>query len=179
MRLALHTFICCCVFTTVLPLVKGATGERNSSLKKRFKVWLQSRTKRDLGNSLVTANEECPDVVSVANVGPQQGEDAKTVSPPSSFGLNIRPRRSTSSKQSGCVLVTCIYQDLFHRLHTISNNQKEATAPKEKIGVNGYGRRRRRSFLEVTQLALQTGRQRRSIEAASKECLAAEIEDSS
>ncbi|XP_071347180.1 pro-adrenomedullin isoform X2 [Trachinotus anak] len=163
MRLALHTVICCCVFTMVLPLVKGATGELNSSLKKRFKVWLQSRMKRDLGNSLVTANEKYSEI----HVGPQQGENAKTVSPLLSFGLKIRNRRS-SSKASGCVLGTCVFHDLIHQLHKMSNNdQKEANAPASKISCTGYGRRRR-SLPDVTLLALQTGRQRRSTEAASK-----------
>ncbi|XP_070687276.1 pro-adrenomedullin [Pempheris klunzingeri] len=175
MRLTLHTVICCCIFTTVLPLVKGATGELNTSLKKRFRVWLQSRMKRDLHHSLVTSEEQCSDI----HVGPQQDENAKTDSPETSFGLHIRPRRSMSSKSSGCVLVTCAYHDLLYRLHQISSNkQKEVNAPEKKLSSNGYGRRRR-SLQDVTQLALQIGRQRRSTEAASKECLAAEIEDNS
>ncbi|XP_040893779.1 pro-adrenomedullin [Toxotes jaculatrix] len=160
MRLYLHTVICCCVFTTVLPLVKGATGELNSSLKKRFKVLLQSRMKRDLGNSLVTANEQYSDI----HIG-QQRKVAKTVSPPLSFGLNIRPRRSTSPKQVGCVLVTCVYHDLLDRIIKI-NSPKESCAPKHKIGSNGYGRRRRRSLQDVTQLALQT--EGRSTEAGQR-----------
>ncbi|XP_019934391.1 pro-adrenomedullin-like [Paralichthys olivaceus] len=154
MRLALHTIICCCVFTTVLPLVKDATEELNSSLKKRFKVWLQSHAKRDLGSSLVTANEQISDV----HVGPQQGENAKTASTQLSFGLNGRSRRSTSSKQSSCLLVTCVYHDLFHRLHKIKNSQRDTNAPENKIGAKGYGRRRRRSLLYVTQPALHVGR---------------------
>ncbi|XP_023253128.1 ADM-like [Seriola lalandi dorsalis] len=163
MRLALQTVICCCVFTMVLPLVKGATGELNSSLKKRFKIWLQGRMKRDLGNSLVTANERHSDI----HVGPQQGENAKAVSPSLSFGLKFRPRRS-SSKASGCVLGTCVYHDLIHQLHKIRNNdQKEPKAPPEKIGCTGYGRRRR-SLLDVSQFALQSGRQRRSTEAGQQ-----------
>ncbi|TDH09940.1 hypothetical protein EPR50_G00091320 [Perca flavescens] len=169
MKLVLHTVICCCVFTTVLPLVKDATGQINTSLKKRLRVWLQSRIKRDLCNSLLTANEQHSDV------GPQQDKIAKNVSPPSSFGLNIRRRRSTSTKSSGCVLVTCSYHDLLYRLHQINNKQKEANAPENKLGSTGYGRRRRRSLLDVAQLTLQTGR--RSTEAASKVSLAAEIED--
>nr|XP_046251169.1 pro-adrenomedullin [Scatophagus argus] len=172
MRLALHTVICCCVFTSVLPLVKGATGELNTSLKKRFRVWLQSRTKRDLQSSLLTVN----DCYSDTHVGSQQHGHTITVSPPSSFGLNIRPRRSASSKSSGCVLVTCAYHDLLYRLHQINNRQKQSNAPETKIGSNGYGRRRR-SLQDVTQLALQTGRQSGSPEAAFKVSLAAETED--
>ncbi|XP_035497450.1 pro-adrenomedullin [Scophthalmus maximus] len=165
MRLALHTVICCCVFTMVLPLVKGATGELNSSQKKRFKVWLQSRMKRDLGNSLVTANEQYSDI----HVGPQQGKNEKTVSTPLSFGLNSRPRRSASSKPSSCVLGTCVYHDLLHILHKINNDQREPIAPENKIGSEGYGRRRRRrSLLDVTELVLQTVRQGRGTEAGQR-----------
>ncbi|XP_039987823.1 pro-adrenomedullin [Xiphias gladius] len=163
MRLVLHAVIVCCVFTTFLPLVKSATGELNSGLKKRFKVWLQGRMTRDLGSSLVAANEQYSGI----HAGPQQGKNAKTVSLPLSFGLNFRPRRSASSKPSGCVLVTCAYHDLLHRLHKMSNIETEAVAPKDKMGSNGYGRRRR-SILDVAQFAFQTGRQRRRIEAGHR-----------
>ncbi|KAG8012349.1 hypothetical protein GBF38_020071 [Nibea albiflora] len=159
MRLTLHTVICCCVFITVLPLVKGATGELNTSLKKRFKVWLQSRVKRDL-NSLVTSSEQCSDI----HVGPQQGGSSTTDSPPSSSGLNVRSRRSTSS---GCALVTCIYHDLVHRLHQVKSEEEKPNAPEGKISPKGYGRRRR-SVQDVIQLALQTGR--RSTEAGQRLC---------
>uniref|UniRef100_A0A3Q3JDR9 Adrenomedullin n=1 Tax=Monopterus albus TaxID=43700 RepID=A0A3Q3JDR9_MONAL len=145
MRLALHTVICCCVFTLVLPLVQDATGELNSSLKKRFKVWLQSRMKRDLHSSLGT------------------DENAKMISPPSRFGLNSRPRRSSSSRSSkpfGCILPTCVYHDLLDLLYKI-NKEKETKAPESKIGSKGYGRRRR-SLLDVAQLPLQTRREGRS-----------------
>ncbi|KAG7215728.1 hypothetical protein INR49_021973, partial [Caranx melampygus] len=102
MRLALHTVICCCVFTMVLPLGKGSTEDLNSSLKKRFKEWLQTHMKRDLGNILMTADEKYSDM----HVGLQQGDSAKMSPPPLSIGLKIRPRRSTS-KASGCALGTC------------------------------------------------------------------------
>ncbi|XP_075945913.1 pro-adrenomedullin [Anarhichas minor] len=172
MRLALQTVICCCVLTTLLPLLKGTAGELNTSLKKRFKVWLQSRVKRDLCSSLVTANEQHSDVT----VGPQQDEDAKGVSPPPSFGQHVRSRRSTSNKSSGCKFVTCVYHDLLHRLHQI--NELKSCAPGNKMGSKGYGRRRR-SLLDAAQLALRTVRQRRSTEAASNVSLAAEIQDNS
>ncbi|XP_036962303.1 uncharacterized protein admb isoform X2 [Acanthopagrus latus] len=112
MRLALQTVICCCVFTTVLPLVKGATEDLNTGLKKRFRVWMQSRMKRDLSNNLMTAREQHPDI----HVEQHQDGNEKIVAPPSSFGVKIRAKRLTSSKSSGCALVTCAYQDLLHRL---------------------------------------------------------------
>ncbi|XP_068169719.1 pro-adrenomedullin [Antennarius striatus] len=149
MRLAVHTVICCCVFTTMLPLVKGARGDINTSMKRRFRLWLQNRVKN---SSLATANEQHSDL----HVGSKQDEDAKAVSPPSSFGLKVRAKRTASSKSSGCVLITCAYQDLLHRLHQINNWQKEANAPEKKISSKGYGRRRR-SAQEVNQAASQTG----------------------
>ncbi|XP_031587743.1 pro-adrenomedullin [Oreochromis aureus] len=160
MRLFLHTIICCCVFTTVLPLVKGARGETNTSLRKRSRVWLQSHMKRDLRSRLVTGDDQYFS-------GPQQDRLAKTLPTPSSFGLNIRSRRSTSS-QSGCFLITCIYHDLFHRLVQIKKNEKtDTTAPTSKIGRNGYGRRRR-SLLDATQLVLETGTHRWSTETGQR-----------
>uniref|UniRef100_UPI003AAD2E11 pro-adrenomedullin isoform X1 n=1 Tax=Centroberyx gerrardi TaxID=166262 RepID=UPI003AAD2E11 len=171
MRLALQTVICCCVFTTVLPMVKGATGDFNSSLKKssavcgRFRVWLQSRMKRDLRSGLATAAEQDPET----HVGPQQKGGAETLAPPSNFGLNIRSKRSTvtSAKKAGCVLVTCTFHDLVHRLYQFNDSGKEASAPEDKIRSTGYGRRRRRrSLLDAAQLALRTGERQRSVGAA-------------
>ncbi|KAM3870100.1 pro-adrenomedullin [Diretmus argenteus] len=153
MRLALQTVICCCVFTAVLPLVKGATGDFNSSLKKRFRVWLQSRVKRDLRSGSVTAPERDPEL----RVGPRQMAGAETLALPSSLALSIRSRRSTvtSSKKSGCLLVTCTVHDLIHRVHLFNSNiGKEINAPEDKIRSTGYGRRRR-SLQDVAQLALQ------------------------
>ncbi|KAF7648763.1 hypothetical protein LDENG_00152270 [Lucifuga dentata] len=147
MRFAMQTLICCCIFMLVLPLVRGAARDLNTSLKKRFRVWLQSRMRRDLC-SRVTVSKRCPDL----HVEPQQGQDAESLTPPSSIQL-IRSRRSvtTSSKSPGCVLVTCSYHDLIHRLHLFNNKHKEASAPEEKIGFKGYGRRRR-SLLDAIQL---------------------------
>ncbi|XP_068452719.1 pro-adrenomedullin [Clinocottus analis] len=176
MRLALHAVICCCVFTAVLPLASGTAGERDAGLKKRFKVWLQSRVKRDLCNRSATADELRSDV----HVEPQEDENATSVSPPISCGLLIRSMRSTSTKSSGCKLVTCVYNDLLHRLHQIK--QLKPCVPEHKIGSKGYGRRRRRRRSlpdAAAQLALRTERPRRSPEAASKVSSAAEIRENS
>lgn len=164
MRLALHTVICCCVFTTVLPLVKGATEELNTSLKKRFRVCPQRRMKRDQHSSLETANEQLSDIL----VGPQQDGDANIVLIPSSIWVKIRPRRSASSKSSGCFLVTCSYHDLISQLYQFNNTQRQVKAPDEKIGSRGYGRRRRRSLKDVTQLGLLKGGRRWNTEAGQR-----------
>ncbi|KAM3608759.1 uncharacterized protein V6R79_004237 [Siganus canaliculatus] len=169
MRLTLHTIICCCVFTTVLPLVKGTTGEFNTSLKKRFREWSQNRMKRDVHNNFVTANEHLSD----NQAGRQEEGDAKNVALPAR--LNLRLRRSPSSK---CALITCAYHDLLHQLYHFNHDEKQANAPDVKISSKGYGRRRR-SLQRIIQLIPCAARQRRSTEAASKaSCLAAETEDS-
>ncbi|TNN77238.1 ADM protein [Liparis tanakae] len=149
MGLALHAVICCCVLTAVLPLVSGAAN--STSPKNGFKVWRESRVKRDLCNGSAAAEERRPDV----DVAPRQDEDPKGVSPtsppppPPCFGLHVRSRRSTSGKASGCKFVTCVYHDLLHRLHQI--NEMKSCAPGKKISSRGYGRRRRRrrSLLQI------------------------------
>ncbi|KAM7415115.1 hypothetical protein PAMA_019779 [Pampus argenteus] len=105
--------------------------------------------RRDQRNSLETASEEYSDI----RIGPQQHGNADNVFLPSSFGLNIRSRRS-SPKSSGCALSTCSYNDLIYRLHLINNKEITPTAPEKKMRSNGYGRRRRRSLLDVIQPAL-------------------------
>ncbi|CAJ1056149.1 ADM-like [Xyrichtys novacula] len=162
MKLALQTVICCCVFTTVLPLVEGATEELNTSLKKRLKVWLHGRMKRDLRDSLLTADELCAEILN----GPQQGDTENNVSPSPSTGLDNRPRRSASSKSAGCVLITCSYHDLLYKLHQL-NSKVTVSAPKDKLDPTGYGRRRR-SLLDGVQLALKTGRERRGATAGHR-----------
>ncbi|XP_028287280.1 ADM [Parambassis ranga] len=158
MRLSLHTVICCCwVFTTVLPLVEGAPAEPDTSLRKRYREWLQSHTKRDLHNNLVAPNEPSSGI----QVGPEQGSPATSVSPPLSFGPNVRPKRSTS----GCALVTCLTHDLADRLHQIKRGQTGVCAPEKKMGSGGYGRRRRHSDPETTP---QTGKQRCNTEDIDK-----------
>ncbi|KAF3706180.1 ADM Adrenomedullin [Channa argus] len=162
MRLFLHTIVCCCLLTMVLPLVKGAKEELNSSLKKRFKLWLQVHMKRDPHSSLVPAKDQFDGIHDETH----QDENANIPSSPPSIEQHIRFRRSASSKKAGCLLGTCAYHDLIHGVFEYSK-PKDATAPKEKMGSGGYGRRRR-SLLEALQLALQTRTQRRSIEAGQQ-----------
>ncbi|XP_075993795.1 uncharacterized protein admb [Genypterus blacodes] len=151
MRLALQTLLCCCVFTLLLPLVRGATGEK----KKRFRVWPQSRVRRDLQEDLEAVREICQQVHAEATQEPEE-PGAQSVQ------LDSRSRRSpmASSKSMGCVLVTCYYQDLLHRLQIFNDVRKEARAPGDKIGSGGYGRRRR-SLPDSAQPGLRTGRRRR------------------
>lgn len=164
MKLALQTVICCCVFTTVLPLVQGATEELNTSLKKRLRVLLHSRMRRDLPDGLVTLDDLCAEILKEK----QQNEIENSVSPSPSSGIDSRSRRSASSRSAGCVLVTCSYHDLLFKLHQITNRQTDANAPEKKIGSHGYGRRRRRSLLDLVQLAPEKKGQRRGHRASHR-----------
>ncbi|XP_037307551.2 pro-adrenomedullin [Pungitius pungitius] len=133
MRLALQAALCCCALSALLPARGAAAGELDRRPEERLKARLQSRVERDVG--LRTASDQrLPD---------GQEENATSVSPPPSCGLLIRSRRSTS-KPSGCQLVTCVYHDLIFQLHQI--HQIKSCAPVRKIGPGGYGRRRRRSL---------------------------------
>ncbi|XP_034031742.1 ADM [Thalassophryne amazonica] len=151
MRLVMHTVICCCVLIVVLPLGNSVTRDANTGLKKRLRVWLQTRVKRDQHSSLGTICEQCPDVQDV----PQRNMTTETLPTSSSFGLKVRSRRSAA----GCVLITCGINVLIHRLNHFSNHKKQPSAPKRKVDAGGYGRRRRRSLMDP-HAGLQTGQRR-------------------
>ncbi|XP_041692556.1 pro-adrenomedullin-like [Coregonus clupeaformis] len=131
MKVALQTIICGCVLATVLPLVKGTKAGLNSNMKKRFRGWLQSRTRADLHSSSA--------VDSGILSGPGQREETD------SSVFHSRSRRSivTSVKRPGCSLGTCTLHELVHRLHILNNRLKDNRAPEDKISSQGYGRRRR------------------------------------
>lgn len=62
----------------------------------------------------------------------------------SSTGLNIRSKRSASTRVSGCFLITCLSHDLIDKMFQMgTKGHTEIKAPAEKLGSNGYGRRRR------------------------------------
>ncbi|XP_061578408.1 pro-adrenomedullin-like isoform X2 [Cololabis saira] len=134
MRLSFCTVICCCVLTAALPPVRGE--EPGSTLRRRFKVWLQTHMRRDSPAGPVGADEDAD-----PRVGPPPRDGDAALPPSSSVGANVRSRRS--SKPSGCLLITCLFHDLVHQVHEVTNTQKVRCAPKDKIGSKGYGRRRR------------------------------------
>ncbi|KAM9807656.1 pro-adrenomedullin-like [Neosynchiropus ocellatus] len=125
MRQTLHTLICCCVFSVALPVERGAAEDVNPSLRKRFRVWLQSHIRR-------------PDTGDI-QAGPLT--DGTTLQSSTDVVHSIQKR--SAMKLSGCVLFACSYHDLLHRLYQITNKQRDATAPEKKMGSGGYGRRRR------------------------------------
>uniref|UniRef100_A0A8C5EMF2 Pro-adrenomedullin n=1 Tax=Gouania willdenowi TaxID=441366 RepID=A0A8C5EMF2_GOUWI len=151
MQLSVRTIICCCVFITVLPPGKGATEKPPSSLDKMFTEYLHVFIKKYLCNSFITDTEETLN----SDDGPQLTPSSSASSAPP-----MRTKRSGPFQSSGCLLITCIYHDLFDRLYQLNTKQKEEKAPPKKLGVHGYGRRRRRSLLDVVHLGLCRERQR-------------------
>lgn len=156
MRLSVPAVLCCCLLSSVLPRVPGAPQEPSSSLRKRFRLWMQSRMKRDV--STVAADQQRSDL----HVGPEPDGPPNPPKPLLGWGLISRTRRSPSSKSSGCFLMTCAYPELFYRVHAAANTEKKNNVPENKMGQNGYGRRRRRrrSLPEGPERLLRTARQR-------------------
>ncbi|XP_071007386.1 pro-adrenomedullin-like [Oncorhynchus clarkii lewisi] len=143
---------------TVLPLVKGTKVDLNSNMKKRFRVWLQSRTREDFQSS------------SAVNSGILSGPGQRGETDPSVFHSRSRRSIVTSVKRPGCSLGTCSLHDLAHRLHILNNKLKVNRAPEDKISSQGYGRRRRSPQplpQRYATLSLQAGRVRLN---CSREC---------
>ncbi|XP_052336712.1 uncharacterized protein LOC118358759 [Oncorhynchus keta] len=145
---------------TVLPLVKGTKVDLNSNMKKRFRVWSQSRTREDFQSS------------SAVNSGILSGPGQREETDPSVFHSRSRRSIVTSVKRPGCSLGTCSLHDLAHRLHILNNKLKVNRAPEDKISSQGYGRRRRRRSPQslpqrYATLSLQAGRVRLN---CSREC---------
>ncbi|KAM4552919.1 uncharacterized protein admb [Fundulus diaphanus] len=154
MRFSLHTVICCCVFTTMVPLIRGGPGDPHGHQKKRFREWLQSHMSRDPHIQLSAAKVQ-------TSVESSQNKDGKTSLQSASFGADIRSRRSP-----GCQLATCVIHDMIDKIQ-YSNRPARPCAPKDKIGGFGYGRRRRTA--DNPQLTVQTERPRTSSEAPQQD----------
>lgn len=88
----------------------------------------------------------------------------KYVSLCSSSALKIRQKRA------GCLLVTCAYNDLLHRLLLISNREIDSKAPQAKINATGYGRRRRHAPQDSAESELQTTGTQQGSAAAGQLC---------
>ncbi|KAG7279033.1 hypothetical protein CRUP_001974 [Coryphaenoides rupestris] len=134
---SLHTFICCCLFSSVLALERNSKTDADTILKKRFAVWLQGRVKRELCHSCARSSEP----------GPQPQGEARHEEGPEALALQQRltdrSSRSSGTKKSGCQLITCTVHDLIFWVHQINDRTIDPTAPADKIGSRGYGRRRR------------------------------------
>lgn len=158
MRFSLHAVISCCAFATVmlLPVVRGAPVESSSSLKQsRVDMLLQDQVETDRQNLQSTSSQ---------GVDHSQDKDTKTAAPLSSSGLKIRQKRA------GCLLVTCAYNDLLHRLLLITNRETKLKAPQAKINSTGYGRRRRHAPQDGAQSELEAAGTGRDGAAAGQLC---------
>uniref|UniRef100_A0A3B5MVZ7 Secreted protein n=1 Tax=Xiphophorus couchianus TaxID=32473 RepID=A0A3B5MVZ7_9TELE len=90
MRLSLHTVMCCCVFTTVVPLIRGDPVEPHGTLKKSFGGNI--RSKRSPGCLLATCSIHVTlEAVYNSNIPKPCSPEGKTG--PGGFG---RRRRSTA-----------------------------------------------------------------------------------
>ncbi|XP_076879737.1 adrenomedullin a [Brachyhypopomus gauderio] len=127
---------CCCLLATVAQSVNSANLDLRQLLKRS--VW--QRTKRDLTSLSALKESELGQFV--------RPEDVKdSLLPHSRTGISVRTKRSKNSinqsRKSGCSLGTCTVHDLAYRLHQLNNKLKISSAPIDKLGSGGYGRRRR------------------------------------
>jgi hypothetical protein len=60
-----------------------------------------------------------------------------------------RQSMNQGSRSNGCRFGTCTFQKLAHQIYQLTDKDKDGMAPRNKISPQGYGRRRRRSLLEV------------------------------
>ena len=57
--------------------------------------------------------------------------------------LTDRSLRSSANKNAGCYLITCLVHDIIFRVHQFNDQTIDSTAPPDKMGSHGFGRRRR------------------------------------
>ncbi|XP_034975168.1 pro-adrenomedullin [Zootoca vivipara] len=56
-----------------------------------------------------------------------------------------------------CGFGTCTVHNLAHLIHHFMDKNKDVSPPPEKLGPHGYGRRRRRSLLDIVATVTSTG----------------------
>ncbi|KAK1799238.1 hypothetical protein P4O66_006703 [Electrophorus voltai] len=165
------SLLCCCLLATVVHSVDSAKLDLSQLLKRS--VWLQ-RTKRDL-SSLSALREAEPGQF----VRPEDVKD--TLLPHSRTGISVRTKRSKNSvnlsRKSGCSLGTCTVHDLAYRLHQLNNKLKISSAPIEKLGSGGYGRRRRSLPERRMSLKCEGGRVRASWSSAASHSRLSKLEE--
>lgn len=134
MKSMLQTAFLWCMLTALLPSITSAKPLNTDGLR-RFSVWLQSRVKRERSESDMT------DLLTQRNC------DTESLVPQH---RNARVKRTDPAysikrvERAGCNLATCSVHELAHLLNIM--HAKTNNAPTDKIGSNGYGRRRRRSL---------------------------------
>ncbi|XP_051513216.1 uncharacterized protein admb [Myxocyprinus asiaticus] len=130
-----------CVLTTLFPSITSAKPLNTDGLR-RLGVWLQGKMWRD-----VRSVSERSEGDSTALLSQQRNSGTESYVPQHRLRVKrTEPGYSVKRvERAGCNLATCSVHDLAHLLHLMST--KMNSAPPEKIGSKGYGRRRRRSLL--------------------------------
>ncbi|XP_050990403.1 pro-adrenomedullin [Labeo rohita] len=129
-----------CVLTTLLLSITSAKPLNSDGLR-RLSVWLQGRVRRDV-HSLSERSES-----NSAALLTQRNSDTESFAPQHRSMRVKRTEPAYSIKRverAGCNLSTCSVHELAHLVNLF--NTKTNNAPTEKLGSNGYGRRRRRSL---------------------------------
>ncbi|TRY88541.1 hypothetical protein DNTS_002826 [Danionella cerebrum] len=118
-----------CMLSTLLLSITSAKPLNTDGLR-RLSVWIQSMVKKESGKDTPPLlNGDTDSFMSQQrNVRVKRTEPAYTVK---------------RVERAGCVLATCSVHELAHLVNTLG--ARNNNAPMEKIGRNGYGRRRRRS----------------------------------
>lgn len=136
MKLFLQSALLWCVLATLACCSRSTQAELSAESRKRLSIWLQSLVRKDIHRRLSEREEGSVDRL----------EDSRSSKP---LPTHLRIKRTLNSmKPSGCNLVTCSVHELAHRLHSI-NKHKPDSVPLDKMGANGYGRRRRRSLEQL------------------------------
>ncbi|KAA0715048.1 hypothetical protein E1301_Tti020600 [Triplophysa tibetana] len=136
MNSVLQSALFCCVLTTLLPKITSATPLNAEDLR-RLSDWLQGEVWRDVGSE----GDSTPPPSEQENAGTELYEPQHR---------SLRAKRTEPAysvkriERAGCNLATCSVHELAHLLNIMRT--KTNSAPLDKIGSKGYGRRRRRSL---------------------------------
>ena len=128
-----------------------------SQFRKKWNKWALSRGKREL-----QASSSYPTGLADETTVPTQTldpflDEQNTTGPLQASNqseAHIRVKRyrqsmNQGSRSNGCRFGTCTFQKLAHQIYQLTDKDKDGMAPRNKISPQGYGRRRRRSLLEV------------------------------
>ncbi|XP_072551538.1 pro-adrenomedullin [Salminus brasiliensis] len=141
MKMVLQNVLLCCLLASLLPSTLSATLPSDGGDK--LSMWLSSRLRREL--CVPDSLEDSAELL------PQQQQDRDTHS------LTHKHSGQSGRVKRGCNLLTCSMHDVAHRISQL--RERTNSAPPEKIGSNGYGRRRRRSLPQRSaELARRQGR---------------------
>ncbi|KAG9273131.1 pro-adrenomedullin [Astyanax mexicanus] len=127
-KMVLQNVLLFCLLASVLRCALCAALRSDDGRDNKLSVWLRSRLRREL--CVPDSMEDSAELL------PQQ-QDQNT------HALTHKHSGHSGRVKRGCNLLTCSMHDLAHRISQMG--EKTDSAPPEKIGSGGYGRRRRRS----------------------------------